>query len=435
MMAASALPFALALGACTPQFENRPLTTSEAAMVDERPEELRRFYRATVAQGPRNAVLNQLRAGLAAMDSGHFALAAETFDEALRPIEAIYADNPEAERARSLFVQEAAKPFRGEPYERMMAFYYRGLLYLRVGDWGNARASFRSAMLQDAMAEDERFQADAALMAWLEGWASHCERNGPLAETAFAEAARLNSAFTRPAADRNVLLIADLGEAPVKIADGPRRELLRIKPSGSATPDAAEFTVGPVTRRPAGVAATATNQRMVTVLPARSATANLSESLSFQAMTRGGRQFDHLLAGKAQFQAAAGAGGAAMTGMGLGMMAGAGGNRNMGTAGAVVLLVGLVAHAAAEATRTEADVRSWDNLPDRMVFTTMALPTAALVSGTPVSVRFQPNPDSFSTVSTTLAAENGARCGIAWARSHRATAIPDAAPGTFGVQR
>ena len=55
--------------------------------------------------------------------------------EALDRIEAVYADNAKAEAARSKFTKENAKDFKGEPYERAMAYYYRGLAYLAEGDY------------------------------------------------------------------------------------------------------------------------------------------------------------------------------------------------------------------------------------------------------------------------------------------------------------
>ena len=56
----------------------------------------------------------------------------------------------EAARARGLFAAERTKPFIGEPYERVMAYYYRGILYWRDGQPDNARACFRSGQVIDS---------------------------------------------------------------------------------------------------------------------------------------------------------------------------------------------------------------------------------------------------------------------------------------------
>ena len=48
-----------------------------------------------------------------------------------------------------------------------MAYYYRGVLYLRDGDYENARASFKGGMLQDGFAEEEQNRSDFALLSFL----------------------------------------------------------------------------------------------------------------------------------------------------------------------------------------------------------------------------------------------------------------------------
>ena len=41
-----------------------------------------------------------------------------------------------AKKARSYFSEESKKIFQGEPYERVMAYYYRGILYWMDGEPG-----------------------------------------------------------------------------------------------------------------------------------------------------------------------------------------------------------------------------------------------------------------------------------------------------------
>ena len=144
------------------------------AYLADKPKELHPFLTKVVAGEKRNRALNQMRAGLAAMKSGHNDLAAKLFDDALLTIETIYGGDEKAAKARGLFSAEDRKVFRGEPYERAMLYYYRGILYLMQGDYENARASFKSGYLQDTLAEKEKFRGDFALLAFLEGWASQC---------------------------------------------------------------------------------------------------------------------------------------------------------------------------------------------------------------------------------------------------------------------
>ena len=102
----------------------------------------------------------------------------------------------------------------------------------------------------------------------------------------------------------------------------------------------------------------------------------MAEDIWFQASTRGGRQIQAILDGKAEFKEGMNTAGAIGIGSGLGMMnAGSRYNdNNMAAAGAIVLLAGLMAHAAAAATTPEADLRFWDNLPDNLHFATLRIP-------------------------------------------------------------
>ena len=157
------------------------------AYLQNKPSLLHYHYIRILQEGRRNLVLNHMRAGLAAMELGEFDLAEESFDIALLNIESIYTDDENAAKARSLWYEEGRKDFKGEPYERAMAYYYRGLLYLRKGDYENARASFKGGLLQDAMAEQAIYQADFALLIFLEGWSSLMLGDWDMAEEAFQE--------------------------------------------------------------------------------------------------------------------------------------------------------------------------------------------------------------------------------------------------------
>lgn len=316
---------------------------------DGRPADLGPYYRTVVTEGKRNAVLNWLIAGKMALDTGHDEAAAEAFDNALAGIEEVYADNPEAEKARSIWHAEEVKDFKGEPHERAMAYYYRGLVYLKEGDFENARASFKSAQIQDSFAEDEKFRQDFAVATWLEGWASRCLGQPALAADAFREAESLRPALKAPEAGDDLLVLVETGLGPAKEAYGQFREKLA-------------YREGEVPRTDLAVRTEAGTRPMA-----------VAEDLFFQATTRGGREMDKVLAVKADAKLAMDAigTGAAAAGAGV-MLAGTYNNDSSATAaGAMILLAGLLVQAAAQSMTPEADTRYWNDIPHSILLASL----------------------------------------------------------------
>lgn len=199
------------------------------AYLADKPQTLHPFFRNVMVEGERNRVLNLNRAGLAALQMGDDATAAMAFDQALERIEAIYADNEKAKKARSTWTKEATKDFKGEPYERAMAFYYRGVIYLRAGDYENARASFQQGQLQDAFAEAETYKSDYASLEVLSGWASQCLGDQGRADEFYQRAREIRPDVAVPKPEDRVLLLADVGVGPQKWSDGQYMENLRFR--------------------------------------------------------------------------------------------------------------------------------------------------------------------------------------------------------------
>ena len=310
------------------------------AFVSSRPEKLRPLYRTLYTGGERNAVLNLQRLGLAAIRSGEWGAAEWAFDKALMRIEAIYADNPQANAARSSFHNEANKDFKGEPYERSMAYYYRGLLYLRAGDYDNARASFKGAEYQDTLSEAETYQGDFAIMNYLVGWTQKCQGQTSSAEESFGIATKAQEGLAAPAAGDNVLFLAEIGNGPVKTRGGSSEEMLQFGPGPAYEESGALFTL-------TGGAAS----------PAEVRTLEAS-SVTYQATTRGGRAIDGIMKGKANLkQTTGGIGSAAIQ---AGVMQG-------GDAGMASMGIGLAMSLFASAMKTKADIRQWDDLPDQIM--------------------------------------------------------------------
>lgn len=300
---------------------------------------------------PESRVLHQLQAATLAFDLGRRAEAGELFDQALLGINAVYADNERAAAARSLWQNEGSKDFKGEPYERAMAFYYRGLLDMLNGDFENARASFKSGVLQDAFAEEAQHQADFALLIFLEAWCSHALESKALADEAFSELKKLRPDFARPAADHNLLIIAETGKAPRKLQDGIGGNILVYRQGKRFKEQGARAVIGgqPVRLTP-------------------------MESIYWQAATRGGRPIDGILEGQVKFKqntdktAAVVSGVASEAGLYAPLFGASGGAFAgiAGIAGAATLLTSGV--------KARADNRFWNNLPDMVHVQTMVRP-------------------------------------------------------------
>jgi hypothetical protein len=397
----------------TREQENSPVPSVVHAYLDDKPTELRRHFFIAQAQGNRNRVLNDMRLGLATFAMGRDRLAGQLFDDALQGIEAIYADNEEARKARGLWVKEGIKDFKGEPYERVMAYYYRGLLYMKAGDYENARASFKGGLLQDSFAEEEQYRADFALMPFLQGWAAHCSGNESLAAEDFKEFRALNKDTPLPRDKDNVLVLVETGAAPVKISNGPR---LKIKRNGSTETARISWTDPEHPK----------DHPTETAVPL--------EDIFRQASTRGGRPFDSILEGKADFKDTADTvGNAALIGAAVAAKVATERPRYRETkeqrearqqvqAGAAMIGAGLaviggLSKLFAHSIESEADTRYWDNLSDRVQGLTLALPDKV----TSLSVDFQsPGGSSLETVQIPI--QRTGKCGLVWAR--HGSAIP-----------
>lgn len=123
-----------------------------------------------IAHGPpRDRVLWQYKTAAAAMRQGNFELARQYLQDALTTLQGIYGPDPNARKARGYFHAESKKTFIGEPYERSMAYIYRGILYWMDGEPDNARACFRSAELEDSDTEKREYAGDWVLPDYLDG--------------------------------------------------------------------------------------------------------------------------------------------------------------------------------------------------------------------------------------------------------------------------
>jgi len=306
------------------------------------------------AARPEDRVLWNYRIAASAMRVGNFEEAKRQLDDAILTMGGIITNSAEAERARSLFSAERSKVFIGEPYERVMAYYYRGILYWRDGEPDNARACFRTGQFIDSDAANQSYRSDYVLLDYLDGLAS--AKLGADGRDAYRRAVENGKGRPLPPFDReaNVLVFAEFGAGPRKYSGGEYGEQLRFAVSDSRA-HSAELTI-------AG--------RTVT-LPAY-------DDLNYQATTRGGRLMDHILGNKAVFKSTTNTvGDVAAVGsiVAASRMNRWDGTRSEGSQNTALALgaVALISKIASAATSPEADTRTWHNLPQRLSFAALKL--------------------------------------------------------------
>ena len=327
---------------------------------------------ADLATAPeKDRVLLEYRLGVTALRMGNFGEAKAKFDDAILRIGGLISGPDDAaKRSRGLFTAEREKVFIGEPYERVMAFYYRGLLYWRDGEPDNARACFRSAQLLDSDAETAAYKSDYVLLDYLDGLAS--AKLSADGSDALARAQQLTKNKLPPyETEANVLCFVEFGRGPRKVAAGEYGELLKFQTPPSRI-RSATLTIG---------------EQTLNFLP--------WDNLNYQAVTRGGRMMDHVLGNKAVFKKTTDTiGDIALVGAAVAadninqekrrVVTDEKGRRRVvteydksdgaETAAIALGVIGIFSKIAAAATKTHADVRAWDNLPQYLSFGALRLP-------------------------------------------------------------
>ena len=298
---------------------------------------------------PRDKVLWQYRTAAAALRAGDYAQAKTLLDDALLTLGGIYGKDKSAKKSRSYFSAESKKTFIGEPYERVMAYYYRGLLYWMDGEADNARACFRTGELEDS-SEEEHYSSDYALLDYLDGFAT--SKLGGDGSDAFARAVKLCTSGEKPPPydpQARALFFVEFGPGPTKICTGEYREKLRFRVPESLVTSA--------------------------LLKINTQTIRLApyDDLGFQATTRGGRVMDHVLANKAVFKTTTAAIGTAAIVGGLATAA-ASRDKTAQEVGLGIAAAGVMVGIISGLTTPAADVRAWDNLPRYLAFAAVRLP-------------------------------------------------------------
>jgi tetratricopeptide (TPR) repeat protein len=307
---------------------------------------------------PQDRVLWDYRIAASALRVGNYEEAKAKLDEAILNIGGIIANSADAAKARGLFSAESSKAFIGEPYERVMAYYYRGILYWRDGQPDNARACFRTGEFIDSDAETASYKSDYVLLDYLDGFAS--QKLAADGADAFKRAVANAKGNVPPPydAEANVLIFAEFGQGPRKYQGGEFGEQLRFMAPSSRAHSALLHVDGKSIPLPA------------------------YDDLSYQATTRGGRVMDYILGNKAVFKRNTDTvGDVALFGSAVaaqGIYRG-NGQRSRDSENAALALgaIGLISKLASAATTPHADTRTWDNLPQRLSFAALRLPVGS----------------------------------------------------------
>jgi hypothetical protein len=366
------------------------------------PPDLHVFVQRDEKEGLRNRVLNDSLAGLAALELSQPVIAQRLFADSRELIETIYANSPSAEKARSKFVPEASKDFKGDPYERAMVGYYLSLADFMGNDLDNARADLRFAEYQDTMSSSENYQSDMVLMPYIRGWLYNCSGKPEKALDEFASVSKAKPTLDIPAPKHNVLLIAEVGKAPGKFATGRFREELRYKRLDNGAIQGVTFSYN--------------NSLLV---------AQQIEDVYWQASTRGGRALDKVLAGKASFKQTAvdiSAGAAFIADVTHSLSIGAamaGDEEHAERYNYLSLLSTLISIGSslvADAAKPEADTRTWSSLPDRIYVTTTFVEKP---DGAQWSAGFH-NAEGGVMKAVNMKTFTAGACTVAWAKQYPA---------------
>ncbi|WP_277558324.1 hypothetical protein [Ereboglobus sp. PH5-10] len=309
------------------------------------------------AASEKDRALWQYRLGLAALRRGESDIATPALDDALAISAANYGNiNKAAAKSRGMFTQEASKPFVGEAYERVMANFYRGIIYWAAGEPDNARALFRTGQLLDSDTLNKEYAGDYVLLDYLDGYVS--AKLNPHSPDAGADAlkrARASAAAQERAAPpdyetaANVMVFVDYSPGPKKYAGGDSGQqlLYRVVPASATS---ARLTVG-----------------------GRSHALPPYDDVSFQAITRGGRVMDQILGNKAAFKRTTDTIGDVGL-IGAMAVSNSSNSKDAQIVTGALLLAGFASKIISASTRTRADTRCWDNLPRYLSFAAIQLP-------------------------------------------------------------
>jgi tetratricopeptide (TPR) repeat protein len=181
-----------------------------------------------------NFVLNNCRYGSAALAAGQLPEAENAFLAAYEVINGVKT-NDGGRTLGAALVFEGVKVWKGEPFERAMAHYYLGLIYLIHNDYENATAAFRNSLfkLREYASENDKpnpdqytpYESNFALGYFGLGFSYMRQGRQDLSDQNFALAQKLQPGLAGVIAEAkrpttNVLIFVDYNFGPQRAARG-----------------------------------------------------------------------------------------------------------------------------------------------------------------------------------------------------------------------
>ena len=188
------------------------------ASINKLPPAISKAIKKLKKEHERNAVINLTEIAVASLKEGDSippklksVLIDNPLDLAIKRIEDVYSNTPEAKKARSLWHDEGTKNFKGEPYERTFVFLLRGLRYYENGNFENAMACFKSGILQDSLSTEGKYRADMATFEWLIGLCHLRMQETKDMDEAFNRAFNIRKGLKMPRKRNNTLVVCFAG--------------------------------------------------------------------------------------------------------------------------------------------------------------------------------------------------------------------------------
>jgi len=172
------LPLLALLAACAPK-----VTPTESWMEGQHESALQQ-QKALAAEDTRERAMHHAKLASMALAQGDTELAEASLRFAVVRMQDFQADG----EFQALIGAEDNKEWKGDPYEKVAAFFTLGLLLHQEGDRGNALAMYKSAIIADAGTADERYRSDFVPAYVMQALAYQAERESSNAEQAMTRA-------------------------------------------------------------------------------------------------------------------------------------------------------------------------------------------------------------------------------------------------------